>query len=430
MNFRSSLLTIFNFGSFDIKRFLAACNESLIDRSIEPLRYFFAESAFLSGKLPAALARFQAIPANSRFKAKATLMQDWIRFHQGDLSGGWPRYPGAKFQEEPLTYIFDATVPVGYVSDPRCPKELVTQLGMRQWIASEKTQQPLLVWFNFRNSLGGEILASRLLPLFRTRYQSRLILACSPRMTGIFERSFPDCQIFDISSSLSQLEARCSHFILARDLLKLLIRSEEDFASPAREKLRTQTQTRTTSRKLSSKPNVGIAWKTTNREQGRYRNPPLSDLAKILGKHDFEWHIAQHGDVSKDLSVMRRYMPDRSLHTDTLHPSADMATFGSELVELDAVVTIDNSLLHLAGGLGVKTFALLTIPCYWAWPEVGMRSRWYSEVRLLRQKRPNDWGAVLNSLDIALADLVSEHKNQKTVKTCKIDATIISSTSK
>ena len=84
-----------------------------------------------------------------------------------------------------------------------------------------------------------------------------------------------------------------------------------------------------------------------------------------------------------------------------------MATFVGELAGLDAVITVDNSLLHLAGGLGIPTLGLLTIPAYWAWPAEGPGSRWYDSVRLLRQQQPGDWGSVLSQLGAALGELMT-----------------------
>ena len=117
--------------------------------------------------------------------------------------------------------------------------------------------------------------------------------------------------------------------------------------------------------------------------------------------------MAQHGPVADDLAVLRRSVAKDCLHTDTLHPAADMATFAGELAGLDAVITVDNSLLHLAGGLGIPTLGLLTIPAYWAWPAEGPGSRWYDSVRLLRQQQPGDWGSVLSQLGAALGELMT-----------------------
>jgi ADP-heptose:LPS heptosyltransferase len=177
--------------------------------------------------------------------------------------------------------------------------------------------------------------------------------------------------VVDNSGPLNGLAGRCQRYVLVRDLLGMVVRSPEDFASPATERLRVPSTSLVTLAGKGQRPQVAISWKTTNEHQGRYRNAPITDLARVLSFHDCDWHVAQHGNVADDLAVLRRFVPKERLRTETLHPSADMATFAGELMALDAVVTVDNSLLHLAGGLGIKTLGLLTIPAYWAWPAEG-----------------------------------------------------------
>ena len=115
---------------------------------------------------------------------------------------------------------------------------------------------------------------------------------------------------------------------------------------------------------------------------------PCSELASVLAQHDVEWHVAQHGDVAAD-DDLRRLAPGAAIVEGTLHPLGDMASFADELLQLDAVVTVDNTLLHLGGGvLRILTFALISAPAYWAWPSAGTESRWYASVTLLRQSTP------------------------------------------
>ena len=72
---------------------------------------------------------------------------------------------------------------------------------------------------------------------------------------------------------------------------------------------------------------------------------------------------------------------------------------------MDAVVTVDNTLLHLAGSLGIPTLAMISIPGYWAWPSEGSSSRWYHSVKIIRQQKPGDWGDVFTELDNELTNL-------------------------
>jgi hypothetical protein len=335
-------------------------------------------------------------------------MDDWIRFQRGDYSTGWPRYPGATFVGPDATsaHLRSAHHPV-HVIDPRQPVELAAHAGMRRWDGQEALHHPLLVWFNFKDSLGGEILASRLVPLLRKRCQAPLVLACAARLTSLLQATFPECRVVDKAADVRPLARSCSSYVLARDLLGLLVSSDADFAALAGEQFKASTVGSAEVRAAGGRPRIALSWKTTNRNQGRYRNIPLTELAAVLGRHDVEWHVAQHGDLADDVGELRHTAPDAVIVEGTLHPLGDMAAFAGELRQMDAVVTIDNTLLHLAGAMGIPTIALISTPAYWAWPASGSESRWYASVTLLRQTKPRCWRGVLASLDQELLSRLS-----------------------
>jgi hypothetical protein len=62
------------------------------------------------------------------------------------------------------------------------------------------------------------------------------------------------------------------------------------------------------------------------------------------------------------------------------------------------VISIGNSTVHLAGALGVKTWALLPFFPGWRWLHDGEKNLWYRSVRLLRQHQAGDWSVVLNTI--------------------------------
>ena len=378
----------------------------MASRCLDPLRHVGAEAAFLAGDFDTALARYRRIRHDPALLARARFMDDWIRFHRGDFSVGWPRYVGSDFEEPAVMAWHGADV---RVAEPRRPEELTSQLGMRRWRGGEPPEGQLLVWFNFRDSLGGEILVSRLIRSLQRACPVPLVLACCRRLVDVFRATFADCEVIDAAGDLRSLAGRCTRYVLARDLLGMLVRQADDFALPAAERLLVPAAARSPRPGVGARPQVALSWKTTNRTEGRFRNAPLKELAEVLGRHDIDWHIAQHGTIAHDVAMLRRRVDASRIHADSLDPTADIATFAGRLLSMDAVVTIDNSLLHLAGGLGLPTFGLLTIPAYWAWPAEGAESRWYASVRVLRQERAGDWTGVFRALDAALGGSVSQN---------------------
>ena len=72
---------------------------------------------------------------------------------------------------------------------------------------------------------------------------------------------------------------------------------------------------------------------------------------------------------------------------------------------LDLVVTVDTSVAHLAGGLGIPVWILLPYAPDWRWGTDGETTRWYGSARLIRQPRPNDWLSVLQLVQESLETL-------------------------
>lgn len=399
MPLRMDAISVPGLGRLDARGIPSALGLCMASRCLDPLRHVAAEAAFLAGDFDEALARYRRIRRDPDMLARARFMDDWIRFHRGDFAVGWPRYVGADFEEPAVASHRGAEV---RVADPRRPEELAAQLGMRRWRGGEPPAGRLLVWFNFRDSLGGEILVSRLIRSLQRAYPVPLVLACCRRLLDLFRATFTDCEVVDAAGDLRQIAGHCPHYVMARDLLGMLVRQADDFSQPADERLLVPDASRRPRAGDGTRPQVAIAWKTTNRTEGRFRNAPLTKLAEVLGRHDIDWHIAQHGDIERDLATLRRHVHASRLHADSIDVSSDIASLAGQLLAMDSVVTIDNSLLHLAGGLGLPTFGLLTIPAYWAWPAEGSESRWYASVRVLRQERAGEWDGVFRALDAVL----------------------------
>jgi FkbM family methyltransferase len=69
---------------------------------------------------------------------------------------------------------------------------------------------------------------------------------------------------------------------------------------------------------------------------------------------------------------------------------------------LDAVISVDTSVAHLAGALGVPTYLLLSTEADWRWKLNTDRTCWYESVHILRQRKFLDWSHVVEELAILL----------------------------
>ena len=109
-----------------------------------------------------------------------------------------------------------------------------------------------------------------------------------------------------------------------------------------------------------------------------------------------------------------RVQPDNRLSDELpfhLHaPEIELTDFSDTarwLETLDLVITVDTSVAHLAGGLGIPVWILLPYAPDWRWGTDGETTRWYGSARLIRQPQPNDWLSVLRSVQESLETLAA-----------------------
>ena len=69
----------------------------------------------------------------------------------------------------------------------------------------------------------------------------------------------------------------------------------------------------------------------------------------------------------------------------------DFKDTASLLKNLDLLITIDSSIAHLAGALGIKTYLLLPKTSEWRWFRSNDKSLWYDSIKIFRQEKSGEW---------------------------------------
>ena len=91
----------------------------------------------------------------------------------------------------------------------------------------------------------------------------------------------------------------------------------------------------------------------------------------------------------------------------------DFADTAALIAQLDLVIGVDTSVVHLAGAMGKPTWLLLPMIPDWRWLMHREDSPWYPHMRLFRQKAYNAWPELIQSVADALRSLpqVDEQAN-------------------
>lgn len=141
----------------------------------------------------------------------------------------------------------------------------------------------------------------------------------------------------------------------------------------------------------ATRPRIGIVW-AGRPEHYKDRERSITDPAVLGSLHEIaglEWHSLQLGPAA---SMRSAFAGDCIDHTDAL---TDFDRTAALIECLDAVVTVDTAVAHLAGALGKPVFLMLAFAPDWRWQWDRTDSPWYPSLRLFRQPAPRDWNEPL-----------------------------------
>lgn len=151
-----------------------------------------------------------------------------------------------------------------------------------------------------------------------------------------------------------------------------------------------------------AKRKIGIAW-SGRLQPGETRSMPVEALAPLLALEGIDWVVLQPFLTEHERDTLQKHPNAKSAHRfeGKLKNFADTAAI---VDRLDAVVSIDTSIAHLAGALGKPVIVMLPFAADWRWGISGATCVWYARARLVRQQVPGDWHGVVEKVVAALRE--------------------------
>lgn len=276
-----------------------------------------------------------------------------------------------------------------------------------RWSGEDLGNKTLLIWAE--QGIGDHIMFASLLPSLRA-FGGTIHFETFERLDPIFKRSFPDINLIrreqtGTTGGGTQLLHRQSwprsDFQIPMGSLGAILRPTRQSFEAQQPFLKadacaTAQKRDDYQRRFPGKKLIGLSWRggidTTNDIQSR--KIAMKELS-ILGELcDVQFINLQYGNTTDEL----RQATELGLniyHDDSVDPLCDMDAQASQIAALDAVVSIDNTTVHLAGALGKPTYALLQLNPNWRWGITGNRSLWYPSVRLIRNRELGTWKVCL-----------------------------------
>mgnify|MGYP001060052585 CR=1 FL=1 len=142
---------------------------------------------------------------------------------------------------------------------------------------------------------------------------------------------------------------------------------------------------------------IGLAWAgSPSHQDDRYRSLTLAQLAPLLALPGVHWINLQLGAARAQLAAQ----PGRVI--DWGDDQTDYAETAALVAELDLVLSVDTSIAHASGALGVPVWVMLQHQPDFRWLLDRDDSPWYPSARLFRQPSPGDWPGVVEAVRAAL----------------------------
>ncbi|MCX5922297.1 MAG: hypothetical protein NTX86_03140 [Candidatus Dependentiae bacterium] len=151
---------------------------------------------------------------------------------------------------------------------------------------------------------------------------------------------------------------------------------------------------------------IGICWQADIhkdspdeivKKDSQAKSIPLNYLTQLAELPNIKLYSLQKVNGLDQLTALPR--TNKIHHFDALDkehgPFMDTAAL---MQQLDLIITVDTSIAHLAGGLGVPVWVVLPYAADWRWMLDRNDSPWYPTMRLFKQSQPGNWQSVINQM--------------------------------
>jgi hypothetical protein len=153
--------------------------------------------------------------------------------------------------------------------------------------------------------------------------------------------------------------------------------------------------------RAGDRPCIGISWSANESDSTMFgaRSLTLPQILPLLARNDIHWVVFQRG-LQRDAWLAHEACGAAT----TLDPALSWQQTAALVSGLDAVVTVDTALAHVAAGMGRDTFMLLSAVSDWRWERWQSSSPWYATMRLVRQPVLGDWAGAVTRLQTTLGE--------------------------
>lgn len=263
--------------------------------------------------------------------------------------------------------------------------------NVKKWDFTEQFKK--LIIFT-EQGIGDEVMFLQYLDYFKGK--NKISLSANHRLKNIIEESYEGIDFIAKDKILENIACldEYSHYIFLGDICMKYLENNIKGLRKKNGYLKASSSITSKYKKLFYEPNkinIGISWYTNNvsRTLSNLDNRELKLISEILSFNLINLQYGEHNKLSERFNIKF----DRAIdYTEDLN-----AVFGI-IKSCDCVLTIDNSLAHFAGSLGIKTYLILPHHADWRWFNNTDKSIFYDSIKLYRLNKLSSYEPIIEMI--------------------------------
>ena len=144
-------------------------------------------------------------------------------------------------------------------------------------------------------------------------------------------------------------------------------------------------------------------------KRNRQRSPDIRYFIENLNLPQVQLYSLQKGVKAVELEKFKSEVIDLDPYLSNYSDTAN------HIEELDIVVSMCTSVVHLCGALNKECWVALDYSSHWLWGVDEKRTDWYPSIRLFKQKSPGDWNGVFDNIQSELIKKIHNKINDENI---------------
>lgn len=253
---------------------------------------------------------------------------------------------------------------------------MAARLNLPYWNGEDLKGKKVVLWSE--QGIGDEVLMATMIPdLIKTG--ATILFVASVRMYTIFRKAFPTITVIARGELFGA--SQYDYQVSVVELGKFLRPNMDSF--PVNEPFLKVNPENVWSPNPSGKLKVGISWRSTNAQSGEDKSVPLYLWKRVLQQPNIDFVCLQHGNHYDELE---KVIDEVGANVYVPADGKDVPELLNVIAGLDLVISVSNTNVHLAGGLGVPVWNIVPDGRgrIWYWFKDKETSPWYPSMRMFR----------------------------------------------